>query len=89
VLFDATLNAQGSPWLQEWSSKQIAELRMLMVLKAPEDMPMEDRRALGFALAALLDGALLHHWVDPDTDMESMMRGAMLLVEAVTKAPKE
>jgi AcrR family transcriptional regulator len=86
VLFDATLNAQGSPWLQEWASEQIAELRMLVASKAPADLPQEDRRALGFVLAALMDGALLHHWVDPETDMAALTRGAMLLVRGVTSA---
>ncbi|NOY94502.1 MAG: TetR family transcriptional regulator [Deltaproteobacteria bacterium] len=85
VLFDATLHAQSSPWLQDWASQQIAELRALIAMKAPSHLPEEDRRALGLVLAALLDGALLHHWVDPKTDMQALARGAALLVEAVTR----
>ena len=82
VLFEATLSTHQYPWLRDWSTAQIQGLRALVASKAPASLPEEQRVAVGLAVAALLDGALLHTWIDPDTDVQALQAGAALLLQS-------
>jgi len=85
VLFEATLNAQYSAWMKAWSSEQIDAFRELIAAKAPPHLTPAERRALGYTLAAFLDGAFLHLWVDSSVDVQAMLDGALVLVNAVAQ----
>ena len=83
VLFEATLNAREDPELQTLVVGKIRALRQMLQGKAPPQCTEDQARALGLALGALLDGAMLHRYVDPQTDLSSLAAGAMLLIRAV------